>query len=301
MVTQEERARAGRYGVCYTSKGTAYLQAPQVVLMGHTINLDTPGETMAAFLAGFDSDLRFASYLEDDPYAGGAPISPMDLLPKVAGQLCYLSHGPGHTPHELIWDYLRHIKESGQGSVMEHASASFLCWGVSRSLTHELVHHQAGMAYSQVSQRYCGGSTLRFVERPEFVGSPSLHAVFEAEIDRVAALYESLCDCLVGAQASAGEILRGDTTTEQRKKVRGAARAYLPNCTEAPILVTANLRVWRHFLEMWASQAADVEIRRLAILIYRALVAQAPAVFGDYDLRPLSDGTYALETPTRKV
>ena len=61
---------------------------------------------------------------------------------------------------------------------------------------------------------------------------------------------------------------------------RQAARAVLPNATETKIVVTANARAWRHFIEMRASEHAEPEIRKLAITILRVLQQEAPNLFG---------------------
>ena len=84
-----------------------------------------------------------------------------EVVTEVAGRTCYMSFakprpGGNHA-------YLNHIKEVGHGSVLEHAVWSFLVTGVSRSLTHELVRHRAGFAYSQLSQRYVDESDVSFV------------------------------------------------------------------------------------------------------------------------------------------
>ena len=68
-------------------------------------------------------------------------------------------------------DYLDNIKKQGHGSVLEHANYSLLVEGVSRSLTHELVRHRAGFAYSQLSQRYVDEKDASFVVPP---GTPGL-------------------------------------------------------------------------------------------------------------------------------
>ena len=75
-----------------------------------------------------------------------------ERLAEFAGRLCYMSqHNPASRSTR---DYLENIKKQGHGSVLEHANYSLLLEGVSRSLTHELVRHRAGFAYSQLSQRY---------------------------------------------------------------------------------------------------------------------------------------------------
>jgi thymidylate synthase (FAD) len=83
----------------------------------------------------------------------------------------------------------------------------------------------------------------------------------------------------------------------RRKQARQAARAVLPNATETRIVVTGNYRAWRHFIAMRASEHADVEIRRLAIECLRQLIDLAPAVFADFEISALADGTEVATSP----
>ena len=83
----------------------------------------------------------------------------------------------------------------------------------------------------------------------------------------------------------------------RRKQARQAARAVLPNATETRIVVTGNYRAWRHFIAMRASEHADVEIRCLAIECLRQLVGVAPAVFDDFEVSTLADGTEVATSP----
>src|SRR3989304_9631067 len=102
-----------------------------------------------------------------------------------------MSFGPGRTTNaNAVWYFdgkpgkpETGIKGQKHGSVLDHPNYTILNYGISRSLTHELVRHRAGCAYSQLSQRYVGGKMLRFVERPEYVGDPFLHEQFESRID----------------------------------------------------------------------------------------------------------------------
>ena len=66
-----------------------------------------------------------------------------ERLAEFAGRLCYMSqHNPASRSTR---EYLENIKKQGHGSVLEHANYSLLLEGVSRSLTHELVRHRAGL------------------------------------------------------------------------------------------------------------------------------------------------------------
>lgn len=251
---------------------------------------------MKKFLQGFEKSLEFPKYLADP-----VKLPDVEQLIKAAGQICYVSYGPKRSTNAEAGKYFDNIKLSGHGSVLEHGSATFLFYGVPRSFTHELVRHRAGFAYSQVSQRYVSGSVLRFVERPEFVDDSELHQFFEESIDASAEAYQTLADKLMERQEKGVGLLNADRKTDLRKKVQQCARTVLPNSAEAPIVVTANMRAWRHFIEMRGSEHAELEIRKIAVLAYRALKEVAPLLFNDYKEIKLSDGTTGIDTEYRKV
>lgn len=276
-----------------TSQGVPYLQESGVAIIAMSI---PSFDSVQPFLDGFDEDLGFSSYLNDP-----TPIGPMEAICKFAGQLCYLSLGEKRSKNDKAEEYFDHIKSSGHGSVLEHANVTFLLYGISRTLTHELVRHRAGFGFSQVSQRYVDGSKLRFVERPEYSTHPELHARFVERIDRAAREYAEVANILVDDQRAGLDVLQGDRKTDLRKKVQQCARSVLTNEAEAPIVVTANLRGWRHFCEMRASMAAEVEIRSTAVKIARCLRVIAPLIFSDYREEMLTDNTVGLTTTYRKV
>ncbi|MCX6704658.1 MAG: FAD-dependent thymidylate synthase, partial [Candidatus Woesebacteria bacterium] len=161
--------------------------------------------------------------------------------------------------------------------------------------------HRAGMGYSQESQRYVGGSVLRFVERPEFQDVPELHKQFEQRIDRVASEYENLTTRLLTLQGEGLKIVSAEQVTDKRKKVRQAARAALTNETEAIIVVTGNLRAWRHIFNMRVSEHAEVQIRKAIHKAYKCLKEVEPMSLGDFEEVQLDDGTVGLKTNYPKV
>ena len=275
-----------------TPKGTPYLTTPGVHLIARPhVSVASLGE----FLCGFSGELDFPQYLEDPPLQPGAQIC------KFAGQLCYMSFGPKRTRNADALRYFDNIKSSGHGSVLEHANFSFLFYGISRSVTHELVRHRAGFGFSQVSQRYVSGKVLRFVERPEYVHDPELHELFVQRIDRAASDYDRISLGLIERQKAGVAIMGAEARTDLRKKVQQAARSVLPNETEAPIVVTGNARAWRHFVEMRANPHAETEIRALAFNTYLCLAATDTILFGDYRIVEIPDGTCAVETDYNKV
>jgi thymidylate synthase (FAD) len=279
--------------VFHTGAGTAYLKAPGVVMLAQP---RTNIAGLAGFLEGFDPDLRFPDYL-DDP----TRLPDSSQLCKTAGQTCYASFGERRTKNENAAAYFERLTSAGHGSVLEHANFSFLLYGISRSVTHELVRHRAGVGFSQISQRYVSGAVLRFVERPEYQGDQELHRLFEDRADRAAAEYEAMADRLLERQEGGNSMLSADYKTDARKKVQQTARSLLPNETEAPMVFTGNVRALRHIVEMRADAHAESEIRNLAVRIFLCLVTADPILFGDYRIGELPDGTFTVTTEYRKA
>lgn len=279
--------------VYHTEAGTPYLKSPGVVVLAKP---QTNVAGLGGFLEGFDPDLRFPEYL-DDPTV----LPDSSQLCKTAGQVCYASFGPRRTMNENAPAYIERLTSAGHGSVLEHASFNFLLYGISRSVTHELVRHRAGVGISQISQRYVSGAVLRFVERPEYQGDEQLHRTFEERADRAAAEYEAMAELLLERQEGGASMLTADYKTDARKKVQQTARSLLPNETEAPMVFTGNVRALRHIIEMRADAHAESEIRNLALRLFLCLRTVDPILFGDYDLGELPDGTYTVSTRNRKA
>ena len=275
-----------------TGAGTPYLKSPGVVMLARQ---QTNVAGLEGFLGGFDPALRFPEYLEDPTV-----LPPSSQLCKTAGQLCYASFGPRRTTNENAAAYFGRLTAAGHGSVLEHANFSFLLYGISRSVTHELVRHRH-LGFSQVSQRYVSGSVLRFVERPEYGEDEGLHRLFVGRADRAAAEYEEMAGELLERQEVGSARLSADHKTDARKKVQQTARSLLPNETEAPMVCTGNVRAWRHVVEMRADEHAESEIRALAVRIFLCLAVADPILFGDYRIEALPDGTHKVSTEHRKV
>ena len=279
--------------VYQTEAGTPYLRAPGVVVLARP---KTNVAGLGGFLEGFDPDLGYSAYVDDPTW-----LPDSSQLCKMAGQLCYASFGPRRTTNENAAAYFERLTSAGHGSVLEHANFSFLLYGISRSVTHELVRHRAGVGISQISQRYVSGSVLRFVERPEYQDDPELHALFEERANRAAAEYAAMTERLLERQEKGVALLDAEHRTDARKKVQQTARSVLPNETEAPMVFTGNVRALRHIIEMRADGHAESEIRNLAVRIFLCLATADPILFGDYELQNLPDGTFEVKTEHRKA
>ena len=216
-----------------------------------------------------------------------------ERLAEFAGRLCYMSQ---HNPAKRTTrDYLENIKKQGHGSVLEHANYSLLLEGVSRSLTHELLRHRAGFAYSQLSQRYVDESEAAFVVPPAMIGDETLEGAWREQIEAAQASYVSLVAQLMERYGWVAD------KVHRRKMAREAARGVLPNSTETKIVFTANVRAWRAILELRGSEAAELEIRRLAVTIVRLLQAETPGFFADFEIYTAADRREAVRVAYHKV
>jgi len=216
-----------------------------------------------------------------------------ERLAEFAGRLCYMSQR--NPANRTTAEYLENIKKQAHGSVLEHANYSLLLEGVSRSLTHELVRHRAGFAYSQLSQRYVDESVADFVVPPAIIGDPALEARWQAQMDEAQRTYVALVEQLMERYAWV------DDRVHRRKMAREAARGVLPNSTETKILATANVRAWRTMLELRAGEGAELEIRRMAVAVVRILKAEAPAFFSDFQVYEAADQREAARSSFHKV
>lgn len=201
-----------------------------------------------------------------------------ERLVEFAGRMCYMSQrNPVGRDNAA---YIDNVLGAAHGSVVEHANYSLLFEGVSRTLTHELIRHRAGMAYSELSQRYVNMEDAAFVLPPAFVGNTQLQTQFEGNCRNALLDYEQATDALVETFKADGRY--ATDATLRRKRAREAARCLLPNSTETKIVATGNARAWRHVLTMRGNVAADLEIHRLAIAAHAVLVEAAPNLFGDF-------------------
>ena len=216
-----------------------------------------------------------------------------ERLAEFAGRLCYMSQR--NPAKRATREYLENIKKQGHGSVLEHANYSILVEGVSRSLTHELVRHRAGFAYSQLSQRYVDESEASFVLPPAIVGDEALENAWRTQVEQAQTVYVQLVAQLMERYGWIGD------KVHRRKMAREAARAVLPNATETKIVVTGNARAWRTMLELRSSEGAEMEIRRMAIAVLRLLQEEAPGFFSDFETYVADDRREAARISYHKV
>lgn len=192
---------------------------------------------------------------------GGLPIDGKAMLKHIelCGRVCYKSEDK--ITDESAERFVRRIIKSGHESVLEHASITvrFVC---DRGVSHEIVRHRLA-SYSMESTRYCDYSKDKFggeIKVIEPVGDNPNRGMIYASCGYAETLYQYMIGAGVSPQM---------------------ARAVLPTCLKTELIMTANLREWRHFLRLRTSAAAHPQIRALAVELRDKLRAAVPVVFED--------------------
>ncbi len=210
-----------------------------------------------------------------------------ELIVEFAGRACYRSWVPGLNPNvsKVRTDqreYFANILRSAHGSVLEHANYSFALHNVSRVLTHELVRHRAGSAFSQESLRYVRLADIGFRVPP----------ALEPLRAQVLSIVEQLEDFQLSAASELGIDEEG-VPFHVKKEITSALRRLAPIGLSTDIVWTANVRTLRHVIEMRTAEGAEEELRLLFDEIARIMQSEAPGLFQDFARQ--SDGSWMPE------
>jgi thymidylate synthase (FAD) len=212
-----------------------------------------------------------------------APVD-AELLVEFSGRACYRSWAPGLNVNVSrvradAQDYLTNLIASGHGSVLEHASWTFVFHDVSRVFTHELVRHRAGSAFSQESLRYVRVTDIGF----------RVPAALEPLRERVVSLTEQLEEFQLDAAAALG-IDDDGVPFDVKKEITSALRRLAPIGLSTDIVWTANARTLRHVIEMRTAVAAEEELRSVFGEVAEIMLREAPSLFADFTREP--DGSW---------
>ena len=174
-----------------------------------------------------------------------------------AGRTCYKSECK-ITP-DSSHAFVKRLMDSKHESVLEHASISvrIIC---DRGVSHEIVRHRIA-SYSQESTRYCNygkADEITVIEPPGM--TPEQKKCWEYAMDACESSYLMM--------------LHHSTTPQ-------IARSVLPNSLKTELVMTANLREWRHFFKLRTSKAAHPQMREIADAALWMFVAAIPVIFDD--------------------
>jgi len=184
-------------------------------------------------------------------------------------------------------DFIRRIIKRGHHSVLEHASMTvrFIC---DRGVSHELVRHRLA-AFSQESTRYVNyGGGCQFIIPPwvdlkkGIYGPKRINNIKNGKPDgsgpNPSLMWLHACHY---AETYYMELLLAGWSPQQ-------ARSVLPNSTKTEVVMTANMREWRHVLTLRTSSAAHPQMREIMLMLLDQLKASPVAVLFE-DIEPESE------------
>lgn len=202
------------------------------------------------------------------------PLNGAEILKKIenVARVCYKSEdkiGEG-TAEKMV----RALIKSNHLAMLEHFSFS-VKFIVDRGVSHEIVRHRVA-SFAQESTRYCNygskGGEITVIE-PCYL---DVDAVDVEHWHKKYTAWESAC---MEAEDSYLMMLNAGSTPQE-------ARAVLPTSLKTEIVMTANLREWRHFFSLRACGATGKphpQMLEVSVPLLKELKELIPVVFDDLE------------------
>lgn len=188
----------------------------------------------------------------------------IDILKHIekCGRVCYKSEGK--ITDDSYISFVKKIVERGHEAVLEHfnITVKFIC---DRGVSHEIVRHRIA-SYCQESTRYCNYSKDAF--------SNEITVIEPLYLDKNSMQYLIWNKSCEDSEKCYFAMLKNGSTPQE-------ARAVLPNSLKTELVMTTNLREWRHFLKLRCSSAAHPQMREVACMLRDQFKQYIPIVFDD--------------------
>lgn len=181
---------------------------------------------------------------------------------ELCGRICYKSED--RITEESAKKFINSVLKSGHESVLEHMKITIkvIC---DRGVTHEIVRHRLA-SYSQESTRYCNYANDKFGNELTFI-KPCFW-------DENSVPYHEWVVAMENAEDIYLRMLAYGTKPEE-------ARSVLPNSLKTEIVMTMNIREWRHFFKMRCSMRAHPQMREVALMIQKEFQKRVPLLFDE--------------------
>lgn len=225
-------------------------------------------------------------------------VSDAEKLTEIAGKACYQSFSTDLNKNltkvgvRNNYDYIQDgIIKMKHGSVLEHSSVTLALVDVSRVLTHELVRHRVGTAFSQESGRYVRTDVVKMYIPQDISENVGLMIEFVKTVEMIESQYKQL------------ELLSGVNNMldfGKKKRMTSALRRILPEGRANTIIVTMNHRTIRHLIQLRTSIHAEVEIREAFAQLFSIIKPVFPAIYDDADVNFHENDPYDIPEITFK-
>lgn len=192
-----------------------------------------------------------------------------EILKKIEkiGRVCYKSED--RIDSDSAEKFIAAIIKRGHESVIEHESVTVkvIC---DRGVTHEIVRHRVA-SYSQESTRYCNYSKDKFQNQISVIDISTGFAYdMNNPVDcKKYKIWQESMEC---AEKYYFQMIEAGASPQE-------ARAVLPNSLKTEIVMTMNLREWRHFLKLRIDNGAHPQMREVSKLILEVMKQKLPVFF----------------------
>lgn len=183
---------------------------------------------------------------------------------EAVGRTCYKSEDK--IQEGSAEKFIAGIVNRGHEAVIEHynITVKFIC---DRGVTHEIVRHRLA-SYCQESTRYCNYSSDKF--------GTEITVIKPCYLDEGTEGYRMWAGLCSLAEAYYFDLLNYGCTPQE-------ARAVLPNSLKTELVMTANIREFRHFFKLRCSKAAHPQMREVALMLLKEFKERIPVLFDDID------------------
>ena len=195
------------------------------------------------------------------------PVRSLELI-ELAGRTCYKSES--RIAVGSAEKFTKMILELGHETVLEHISAS-VRFITNRGVTHELVRHRLA-SYSQESTRY-----VRYHDQITFI-----KPVWWDDPEYPEANKRHWTQAMEQAEQNYLTALKNGDKPEQ-------AREMLPHSIKVEIVMTTNLREWRHIFNLRCAKASHPQMRALMLDCLAGFAKDMPVIFDDLVARLYQD------------
>jgi len=207
------------------------------------------------------------SFKIEDPIG---PEAGIELLQRIerAGRTCYKSEDK--ITSDSSARFIKNILSRGHESVLEHEKITvrIIC---DRGVTHEIVRHRLA-SYSQESTRYCNYANNKFGNEITVIDPSEAFDWIKngsKECNRLWCIWE---DSMKQAERNYFELLEYGATPQE-------ARSVLPNSLKTEIVMTANIREWRHFFKLRTAVSAHPQMRQITRPMLKEFRERFPILF----------------------
>lgn len=188
---------------------------------------------------------------------------------EIAGRVCYKSEGK--IADNTAVTFIKNILNRGHESVIEHASitARVIC---DRGVTHEIVRHRMA-SYSQESTRYCNYSNDKFDSQIRCI---DIATGFEYDLNNETdkKKYEIWQQAMKDCEKHYFEMIELGAKPQE-------ARSILPNSLKTELVITMDMREWRHFFKLRTAAGAHPQMRELSKMMLEEFIKRYPVFFED--------------------